>query len=423
MLHKIHLENFKGLTKVELKLKRINILIGKNGSGKSSIIHALSVLKKSAQASGGHVILNLGYINLGAFEDVLGKAKESKIEITGSRLFTSEYFVGETIPVDYSLGLRFDKSGMLNYNSSISATALGTMTNRYSRYGGTLFSPEHLQFRDLATFSLQLTNQVGYVFSTSGIGHSRRVQPDENELINRAYGEVQSLAGIIHEELENTHVVSALRGLIEPRHALLQSKTPDVSIEPGIREMGASFSTNLVYIKAIKEKISDFAKKITGVEIEVEPQEHHKVIVTNPAKDTNIVNEGFGSNQLIFLLEKLVSSARGALLCIEEPELHLHPSAQWELANILCDISLAEDKRMIITTHSEHIIYAILARIAKGGLTSDDVGIFSFEVDHENRPTTVKELKVDSKGRIEGGLEGFIDANLKALDEFISRTE
>ena len=74
-----------------------------------------------------------------------------------------------------------------------------------------------------------------------------------------------------------------------------------------------------------------------------------------PSGPVNIVSEGFGANSLIMLLLQLVSADKGATVMIEEPEIHLHPKAQAELASVLAEVALEEDKQVIMTTHSEHI--------------------------------------------------------------------
>ena len=65
------------------------------------------------------------------------------------------------------------------------------------------------------------------------------------------------------------------------------------------------------------------------------------------------VSEGFGTNSLIMApSHELVSAERGATVMIEEPEIHLHPRAQAELAEVLTEVALEEDKQVIMTTHS-----------------------------------------------------------------------
>ena len=45
MIDRIVIENFKSLRHVDLKLGRVNLLVGANGSGKSNVIDALRVLQ------------------------------------------------------------------------------------------------------------------------------------------------------------------------------------------------------------------------------------------------------------------------------------------------------------------------------------------------------------------------------------------
>ncbi len=50
MITKIHLENYKGIKERQIiEFKRITLLFGANSCGKSTIIHALYLLKKGLQ--------------------------------------------------------------------------------------------------------------------------------------------------------------------------------------------------------------------------------------------------------------------------------------------------------------------------------------------------------------------------------------
>ena len=58
---------------------------------------------------------------------------------------------------------------------------------------------------------------------------------------------------------------------------------------------------------------------------------------------------------MIQLIYQLITADKLATVLIEEPEIHLHPKAQAELAEVLADTAKAEDKQIIMTTHSEHL--------------------------------------------------------------------
>lgn len=48
MIHKIRIESFKSLARLEIELGRLNVLVGANGSGKSNILEAIGILGAAA---------------------------------------------------------------------------------------------------------------------------------------------------------------------------------------------------------------------------------------------------------------------------------------------------------------------------------------------------------------------------------------
>ena len=118
---------------------------------------------------------------------------------------------------------------------------------------------------------------------------------------------------------------------------------------------------------------------------------------------------------MLFL--QLTLADKGATVMIEEPEIHLHPKAQAELAEVLTEVSLEDDKQVIMTTHSEHITGRLLTLVAEGKLTPDDVAIYAFEKDEEG-VCTAKDLRINRDGTIEGGVNDFFETNLAEMNRF-----
>lgn len=102
-------------------------------------------------------------------------------------------------------------------------------------------------------------------------------------------------------------------------------------------------------------------------------------------------------------------------LLIEQPELHLHPKLQSQLAGLFADTvkNANNQNTLIIETHSEHLIRKIQVSIAKGELDREKVGVWYF--DNNDGATKIKEMIIEPNGFFkEPWPNGFFDdsANL-----------
>ena len=97
-------------------------------------------------------------------------------------------------------------------------------------------------------------------------------------------------------------------------------------------------------------------------------------LISDPGIDHAITDVGYGISQVLpVILQCMMSS--GETILIEQPELHLHPAQQAEMADLFINEALGEQKNtFIIETHSEHLILRLLRRIretAEGTLPQD----------------------------------------------------
>ena len=108
---------------------------------------------------------------------------------------------------------------------------------------------------------------------------------------------------------------------------------------------------------------------------------------------------------------------RGDMLIIEEPEAHLHPAAQAQMAVALARLVRA-GVRVVITTHSDWLLQEIGNLIREGeleeqtdeptdegelpsSLRSGEVGVWLFRRDEDSAGSIVKEIRFDPSEGVE----------------------
>ena len=220
--------------------------------------------------------------------------------------------------------------------------------------------------------------------------------------------------------LEKLRFVSAARGLARPTYALDDSYVEYITSLQGLGVQEEQLATNLVYARLSEERLSKLLHKVTGTGLRAEtvPSRAVEVKSLTPAGAVNMVAEGFGANALIQLFHQLITADKGATVLIEEPEIHLHPKAQAELAEVLADTAKADGKQIIMTTHSEHVAGRLLTLVAENKLTTDDLAIYSFEKD-EKGECSASEIEVTELGQTQGGLTGFFETDLAEMDRYV----
>ena len=225
----------------------------------------------------------------------------------------------------------------------------------------------------------------------------------------------------VEPALKDLKIVLAKRGFTQPVYKLGDALVKDVSLQSGLARQEAQTATNLCYAPAQLEQVSRMLKKVTGVGLKAitVPPQSVELMTAAPGGPINIVVEGFGTNSLIMLPLQLVAANRGATVMIEEPEIHLHPKAQADLAEVLAAEALAGDKQVIMTTHSELITGRLLTLVAEKTLTPKDLAIYAFAKDAETGVCTAKPLTISGEGGIEGGIRGFFDVSLAEMNRYV----
>ena len=78
----------------------------------------------------------------------------------------------------------------------------------------------------------------------------------------------------------------------------------------------------------------------------------------------NIADVGFGVSQIFPIILEGLRMPKGNTLLLEQPEIHLHPNLQMQMADYFISLALS-NKKVIVETHSDHIINRLVRRIVE----------------------------------------------------------
>jgi predicted ATPase len=112
---------------------------------------------------------------------------------------------------------------------------------------------------------------------------------------------------------------------------------------------------------------------------------------------TNIADAGFGTSQVLPLITQAIAAAPDSLTLAEQPEIHLNPRLQCVLADLFVEMAAAK-RRVIVETHSEHLLLRLRRLVAMGKISHEDVALYFIERDREQ--STIRHVPIQKNGHI-----------------------
>jgi predicted ATPase len=341
-IHSLKLQNFLsfGSEGEEIELQPLNVLIGTNASGKSNLIEAFGILKATAtdlpapirQGGGINDFLwkrekNISTANIEATLDYLGKMPiRYRIGFTevGQRLEIVDEIVENQSPYsgenDVYFFYRYQGGRPILNVKSVDEER---RSQRFLRREDIILDQSVLSQRkdpdlypELTYLSHQFSNIVLYREWQIGRGSNPRL-PQKTDLPEHPLLEDGSNLGLF---LNNLQYKIGNRQIIEQL-----KKFYDTAEELSIKLYGGT------------------------VQIFVREQNIAQPIPTSRLSD--------GTLRYLFLMALLLDPTPPPLICIEEPEIGLHPDIMSTIAEMLIEAS--QRTQIIVTTHSDALVSAL----------------------------------------------------------------
>ena len=113
----------------------------------------------------------------------------------------------------------------------------------------------------------------------------------------------------------------------------------------------------------------------------------------------NLVDVGYGVSQVLPVITEMLRPDRPSVFLYQQPEVHLHPSAQAALGSLFCQ-SAGRRCQLVVETHSDHLLDRVRmdVRDNETALRPDDVSILFFE--REGLSVRIHSLRLDQEGNV-----------------------
>jgi hypothetical protein len=435
MLKTLRIRNFKSWKDTgNMNLAPLTVIFGANSSGKSSLLQFLLMLKQACESPDRQHVLPPANghmpIEAGTFQDLIFEHDlNNKLE----------FEFAWTLPQSVSIVNRLDGKGtaakMLRFSASIASEGEAQYVEWFEYSSGDPSKPGivvRLEESDSQPNQKYELSARGYDLVRT-LGRAWPVPPPI-----RFYGFPSEVA----EDYQNAEFTSALSLSLEQQLKRLMYLGPmrdspnrtyswsgdvpehvgrDGAMTVAALLAGANRKFNFKEkqpTQSFEELIARWMKKLglldsfearriapNGNEYEV------RVTARNASKEVGLPDVGFGISQVLPVVVQAFYVAPDSTVIIEHPELHLHPRAQSELADLFIEAIRAREDgaerrvQFLIESHSEHLLQRIQRRIAEGVLKPSDVALFFCEPGPDG--SVLQELSVNLFGDIENWPQNF----------------
>jgi predicted ATPase len=369
MITSIEIQNFKGFGELKIPFGAITLLSGMNGSGKSTVIQSLLLLRQSYEQRflpDRGLLLNGPLVEIGTAKDALYDAAETETIRFGVRLRSG---------MEASWSFVFDPS------ADVMGIAYGD--NDRDIYDSELF---------LESFQYLSAERIGpraaFTMADYVVNRQRQLgtRGEYTAHFLATYGKTRiAIPALMHPDASSPE-------LLHQTEAWLRS------VSPGVR----LYVTPFQGIDTVQLEYSF----ITGDD------------ESNRYRPTNV---GFGLTYTLPVVVAILAAKPGSLLVFENPEAHLHGKGQRVLAE-LAALAAESGVQVILETHSDHVLNGIRVAVHSGRVRRETVMVHFFERRRADSGAghAVVTPTIDDDGRIRGAPSGFFDEWDRSLDELIA---
>jgi len=442
MLKRIYLQNFKSWKELDITLGQVTGLFGTNSSGKSSIFQFMLLLKQTKNATDRSLVLDFGssesLVNLGSFQDIIYGHDTSSI-LTWKLLWNMPY----KITLNDATKKRTET---LASGSSIITKSLARLQNKLVISDALEYRLDKHVFRirpkKIASKEYVLEAETPETSNFRFVRNQARAWalpgPIKTHLFPdqaKTYFKNSDFLGQFEAEYESLmdsiYYLGPLREYPKREYPWSGASPADVG-KRGERTVEALLSATLrgekrnlgpkTHYKPFQEIIAYWLKKLGLIhEFKIEEigsgANLYRAVAKRDAKSPTalLTDVGFGVSQILPALVLLYYVPEGSTVLMEQPEIHLHPSVQSGLADVIIQAAQTRKLQVIVESHSEHLLRRLQRRVADETCSSDLVKLYF--CDSINGHSKLVDLELDIYGEVGNWPDNFFGDEMTEIAE------
>ena len=434
MLENLTLTNFKAWRSLDMDFGKVTGLFGTNSSGKSSILQFLLMLKQTDEATDRNLVLDMGdfgdYVNLGSFRDVVHRHRADEAmswELTWSLpkplmvanpmgCMNDIIFQGDKIRTKCEVGMR---------NGSVQANRLEYV------FDETVFSltPDP---KKPTEFNLGCNHDAFSFVRNPGRPWplpspvKTHLFPDQAENFYQNADFLSDFEWEYETLMDRIFYLGPLREYPMREYRWAGASPSDVGIQ-GENAIGAILAASAngeeghrgyrqhyqPFQKFIADQLRDLGliESFQVDEIAKGSNIYRAVVKTDRmSAEASLTDVGIGVSQVLPVVVLLFYVPEGSVVILEQPELHLHPSVQSELADVILRAVETRNIQVIVESHSEHLLRRFQRRVAEEKVSARDVRLYFTSM--PDGAAQLSDLELNEWGEIQNWPENFFGDEL-----------
>ena len=398
MITELSAQNFKSWKDTgKRQITPLTGFFGANSSGKTSILQTLLMLKQTVERPPDwNGVIDFGddssLVNLGSFDDLIHQhRRDVPLKISLSWKFSEKL---NLLDMDEADTLSFELSVFDNENS----VPGGSFNYRVDRQS---FSVDwNGQDVNLLTVPFKLAYHDESLFRCYGV--------------RSAHYHNQEVFSSLQTRFEN--LFRSIRYLGPLREYPRRRYTWQGKHSPGVGQHGEDMVTALfsgrIQLRSLDEQIPQWLQRLDLIDsyrlnpvLNTERDYEFLVRKYKGGPEVRLTDVGFGVSQVLPVLVLCYYVPEGSILILEQPEAHLHPKVQSELADLLIEVVKNRQLQIILESHSEHLILRLMRRIAEEQISAADTAFYFCEMN--GGVSEIERLNVDDYGNITNWPQNF----------------